>query len=270
MHKNFTILIFALLLSSGLYAQQPACVPFAITADTSIILPEPYNFDDMTGGLDSTCVGSFYEQVLTTLVPQSINYNGTDFSIDSIAIDQMGAIENLPAGLDYACNPPNCVFLPDSVACFVVSGTTDAAVVPQTYNLVLKIRVYNFIFPNGTVITYPDDLGNENESYFIDVASAEDCTVNTRDEFLNTHLQWTIAPNPATNFVQLNINSLEDLDLQLSITDILGAVHFQTKVAVQNGHNQVDLDLLDLSQGLYFVNLTNGQEFITQKLVIEE
>jgi len=269
MHKFFTIFTFALLLSEAAYGQLQACVPALINADTSIIIPEPYNFDDMTGGLDSTCAGLFYEQILTTLVPQSINFGGSDLSIDSIAIEKVGAIENLPIGYDYACNPPSCVFYPDSIACFVISGTTDEAVEVKTYDLTLKITVYNPLVPAGLNITYPDDLGNANESYFIDVAAASNCMLSSNNEILNNNLAWTIAPNPATNFVQLKINAVKNIDLQLSITDILGRTQYQKRISILDGQNEMDLNLLDLEKGIYFINLSDGESFISQKLVIE-
>jgi len=82
MYKSITLFALSLLLSVHLQAQ--SCIPGAINPDTAIILPVPYNFDSMTGGLDSTCVGLFYEQVLTTLVPAAIPIAGTEVGIDSM------------------------------------------------------------------------------------------------------------------------------------------------------------------------------------------
>ena len=87
MQKTFIIFLFASMFSLSLLAQDPACMPGQISADTSIILPEPYNFVDMDGGLDSTCIGLFYEQVLTTLAPATVPFGGQEFAIDSLAID---------------------------------------------------------------------------------------------------------------------------------------------------------------------------------------
>jgi len=271
MQKTITIFVFSLIFSSGLFAQDPACVPGFITQDTSIILPEPYNFDDMTGGLDSTCVGLFYEQVLTTLVPQTIPYAGTDIAIDSISIDLEGAIDGLPDGLDYACDPPSCVFLPDSTACIVITGMIDTDVAPMTYDLTLRIKAYNFIAPNGAVITYPDDLGNDNESYFIDVASAMDCNESTSSTSqLQTEISASISPNPTSDFVQLSITAQSAKEVQVLITDVLGKVYKEQEVRLTSGQNTVPFQLNDLGQGIYFMNITDGKEFLSQKLVIEK
>ena len=57
MQKTFTILISALFLTIGAFAQEPACTPGQISPDTAIILPIPFNEGTMMGGLDSTCIG---------------------------------------------------------------------------------------------------------------------------------------------------------------------------------------------------------------------
>ncbi len=268
MYKTFTLFTLSLLMGLGLHAQN--CIPEAINVDTAIILPVPYNFDNMTGGLDSTCVGLFYEQVLTTLVPQTIPFAGQEFSIDSISIDLEGAIDGLPEGLDYACNPPSCVFAPDSLACFVITGTTDAMAEAKTYDLVLRIKAYNFLFPTGATITYPDDLGNDNESYFIHVSAADSCDVTVSTSQLAETLQSSIAPNPARDVFDVNINADHAQDVQILILDVLGKVYEQIDYSITPGANTIPFDVHQLSQGIYFLSITNGQDFVTHKLVIED
>lgn len=271
MHKIFTIFLFATVFALSLSAQDPACMPGQISADTSIILPEPYNFVDMDGGLDSTCIGLFYEQVLTTLAPATVPFGGQEFAIDSLSIDVEGAIDGLPPGFDYACNPPSCVFLPEEEACIVITGMTDETITPGTYDLSLRIRAFNFLAPTGLLLTYPDDLGNPDESYFINVAAQDTCNVTiTSTIFLQDNLTSFIAPNPTASYTELKVNSRENMDLQMVLTDILGKVHVQQPISIVSGQNVIPLQVQDLSQGIYFMNLTNGKEFISHKLVIEK
>ena len=270
MQKTFTIFAFSLIFSCGLFAQNLACVPGFITQDTSIILPDPYNFDDMTGGLDSTCVGLFYEQVLTTLVPESIPFQGIDVAIDSISVDLEGAIDGLPAGLDYACNPPSCVFLPDSIACIVITGTVDPTATAMTYDLTLRIRAFNFLFMDGALITYPDDLGNDNESYFIDVASEGSCGILSATSQLQQELSASLSPNPANDFAQLSIQAQSAKEVQVMITDVMGRVYKEKSVILEAGQNTIPFQLNDLEQGIYFMNITDGKEFLSQKIIIEK
>ena len=270
MYKIFTIFLFTSLFVSNLSAQNIACTPGEISPDTAFILPEPFNFVDMDGGLDSTCIGLFYEQVLTTLAPSSIEFAGADFAIDSISIDTVGAVEGLPPGFDYACNPPNCIFQPEEVGCIVITGMADDTVPPGDYELTIQVNAFNFLFPNGAQLTFPDDLGNENEAYFINIASQDTCNiVSTSTSFLADNLTSSIAPNPTALYTELKVNSTEDMDLQMVLVDILGKVHVQQPISILSGQNIIPLEVQDLAQGIYFMSLTNGQEFLSHKLIIE-
>ncbi len=271
MHKTFTIFLFASLFVFSLSAQEPACIPGQINQDTAIILPEPYNFVDMDGGIDSTCTGLFYEQVLTALAPSTIPFAGQEFVIDSISVDMEGAIDGLPPGFDYACNPPNCIFQPEEPACIIITGMTDETIVPGDYELSIRINAFNFLFPTGAVLNFPDDLGNENEAYFINVAAQDTCNVTiTSTTFLQDNLTSFIAPNPTALYTELKVNANEDMDLQMVLVDVLGKVHVQQPISVISGQNIIPLEVQDLAQGIYFMSLTNGKEFISHKLIIEK
>lgn len=269
MQKILTILFTSMFLSFGVFAQQPACIPGQISQDTSIILPEPFNSSDLTGGIDSTCVGLFYEQVFTALVPESFPFGGQNFSVDSLALDLEGAIDGLPNGLDYACNPPNCVFLPDSAGCFVISGTTDASVTPGDFEIDINLNAFNSLLPMSIGISYPDDLGDDDLAYIINVSGSDTCGISTATSVLKQNLLSTISPNPTSDFAELKIDADQAFDLQLTIMDLLGRVHTQRKVTIDAGQNTIPLQLQNMVQGIYFVNLTNGKEFISHKMVIE-
>ena len=269
MQKTFTILISALFLTIGAFAQEPACTPGQISPDTAIILPIPFNEGTMMGGLDSTCIGMSYEQVLTALTPQSIPFGGTEIAVDSISIDTVGAIGGLPPGFEYACNPPNCVFVPDSVGCIVIFGEADENVPPATYELVLNINAFNFIFPQGVELEFPGALGNPNAIYFIDVASEEDCNLTTSTSEFQQSFVSNLLPNPTDSYAELFINSLKEMETQFVVLDVLGKVVQQRKVSIQVGQNNIPIEVQDLPQGIYFLSLTDGKEFISHKLVVE-
>jgi len=269
MHKTFTILIFSLAFILNVHAQDPACMPGAISQDTSIILPEPFNSIELTGGIDSTCIGSFYEEVFTALVPSTIELAGQNFAIDSISIDLEGAIDGLPEGLDYACNPPSCVFQPEETACFVITGDVATSNPAGTYDLTIRLRAFNFFFPIGAEIRYPQDIGAANESYFIHVNEAGNCTAVSTNELENT-LEASLSPNPANDFVQLNIQAESAKDVNIMIVDMLGKVYAEQAVGLQSGHNSIPFFINDMSTGIYFMTITDGKEFLSQKIVIEK
>lgn len=270
MHKTFTIFVFVVLFAPSLMAQEPACVPGLINPDTAIILPEPYDAIAMDGGLDSTCTGLAYEQILTVLTPATIPVNGVNFSLDSITIDVDNAIEGLPVGFSYSCNPPNCVFLPEESACIVITGIANENVPVGTYELGLTVTAFNPFVPTGLPLNYPNDFGNPNETYFIDIASEADCNVTVSTTYLEENLSSFISPNPTASFTELNVNATKAMDLQMVLVDVLGKKHVQRAISITAGQNIIPLQVQDLTQGIYFMSLTNGKEFISHKLVIEK
>ncbi len=272
MQKTFTILFLSILWSAISFAQD-VCIPGQVPQDMEIILPEPFNTTDMEGGLDSTCIGLFYEQVLTVLPPSTFPVNGQNFSIDSISIEMEGAIEGLPPGFEYACNPPSCIFLPMEPACIVITGMADETVTPMTYELSLQIRAFNAIidglFPKGFFLNFPDDLGNDDESYFIDVASEADCNITVSTTFLADNIDASISPNPTASYAELRVNSNEAMDLQLVLVDLVGKIHQQQSISIVSGQNIIPMQVQELAQGMYFMSLSNGEEFLSHKLIIE-
>lgn len=270
MHKTFTIFMFVVLFASSMTAQEPACIPGPISQDTAIILPIPFNAVSMQGGLDSTCIGLFYEQVLTVLTPSELPFGTMNFAIDSISIDVEGAIVGLPPGFDYACNPPNCVFLPEETACISITGMADESIMPMTYDLSLTITAFNAFLPTGIELNFPGDFGNPDDSYFLDVAAQDTCGITVSTTFLEDNLTSYIAPNPTAFYTELKVISNQSMDLQMVLVDVLGKVHVQQPISVVAGQNIVPLQVQDLAQGIYFMTLTNGKEFISHKLIIEK
>ena len=135
-------------LSLSLLAQN--CTPDSSFVDAPLgLYPTPFDesvFPD--GGLADfpATIGMPYELTFTVKLTDRVNISPLNFDLDSFALNNMDAILGLPIGLDYACNPPNCVF-PDSVlGCIIISGTPIEANRVGDYNL----QVMGELFANGT------------------------------------------------------------------------------------------------------------------------
>ncbi len=74
-------------------------------------------------------------------------------------------------------------------------------------------------------------------------------------------------PNPANNNVSLSFNFEESLDLQVKLTNTVGAV-MQQQVVNQALNGTLELNVNNLAEGVYFVHLTDGKRQSTQRLVI--
>lgn len=76
-------------------------------------------------------------------------------------------------------------------------------------------------------------------------------------------------PNPATDVTVLKVNSQKAMDAKVIIYNALGAVVSEMPVAILEGKNKIDLDVNQLSSGIYFAQIKMANSTVTKKLVIK-
>lgn len=77
-----------------------------------------------------------------------------------------------------------------------------------------------------------------------------------------------IAPNPVTDYINLNLDLGKSKNLSLTITNTAGQpVRTQQLRGLVVGHNNVSLDASDISSGLYFVTLQDETGSLTSRFV---
>ena len=80
---------------------------------------------------------------------------------------------------------------------------------------------------------------------------------------------FTVYPNPAKSQVNLNfVSNIEDSNVTISIFDIVGKQIFEQTQTSFLGSNQANLNISDLQEGCYFIQIDNGQERIIEKLTV--
>jgi len=77
-------------------------------------------------------------------------------------------------------------------------------------------------------------------------------------------------PNPATDQLTVEVPMQADLDVAISILDVSGKTAIQQTRALSKGDNRMDFDLSRLSNGVYFVQVRNGENTHTRKLVVNK
>lgn len=78
---------------------------------------------------------------------------------------------------------------------------------------------------------------------------------------------FAIYPNPALSHATLNINATQAAEATLQVIDITGKTVMMRNQNLNAGMNQVNLDVQNLSTGIYSVNVRMGKEMFTQKLI---
>ena len=86
-------------------------------------------------------------------------------------------------------------------------------------------------------------------------------------EFPISNFQFPISPNPVNEFIIINYSLLGKAKFKLRITDATGKNVFETQLSINN--NQSTIPLKDFSNGIYFVEISNGKQKAVQKFVKE-
>ena len=112
------------------------------------------------------------------------------------------------------------------------------------------------------------------------IVSNGSCT-DTATEIVNTAILAGIAdiqalsslsvfPNPAKDIVTMSVNSSKPFSgCQLSINNMLGQNVYAKDVDLTNGINKLNINVSNLSEGVYIISLQNGKDVVNGKFVKE-
>lgn len=76
-------------------------------------------------------------------------------------------------------------------------------------------------------------------------------------------------PIPAKDFLQIHIQALQKERIQLQLVDIRGKVIMEQFRELQSGDNQLQVEVNELSPGIYFLQLESREGRIVQKVVFD-
>lgn len=78
-----------------------------------------------------------------------------------------------------------------------------------------------------------------------------------------------IYPNPATDFVNLDITAYESADLQVRILNLNGQELLSSQTSVERGSQNINLNVAELASGIYFLQIRNGHKIYNSKLILD-
>lgn len=96
---------------------------------------------------------------------------------------------------------------------------------------------------------------------------SSDLYVNTDPDLKKEQVPVSITPNPAKDFLTINITNSADLLDYMTVYNSIGQVTLQhTFNTVQSSY---PLDVSKLAKGIYFIKIKIGEQFIVKKIVIQ-
>lgn len=257
-----TLLTFSLMAIVSVTASlAQTCVRDSSLLQTGGLLSPPY-WDTITMqyNLQDACINHAYNQSVTVNVPPSFQ----NIPLVSVAIATSGAVSNLPAGLTYSCDPPNCVFNAGSLGCIRLYGTpTSANMAPDTFDLGITTTVNTALGPIPLI--FPGQLPGNNHYYL--ALKTEACLVGVYDQ--NPDLGFVkSAPNPSSGATTITIESLIPGSYQFDVFDCYGRRVHHRSLKLDAGTNEIQLDASRYPNGLYLYSIGNQQGKVTRRLAI--
>ena len=183
-----------------------------------------------------------YDETITINVPAE--YEGfTVHHIDVLTIN------NFPAGLSYICQDNDCSFYPEIPKCISITGTPEAGTT-GTYGLEIVLEA--FINVGGN----PVSVG-EIQQYLNMVVELESGIYTYS---ISEGMGIQVNPNPFQNSINITTNSISNNNLH--IFDISGK-----EVIYIESFKQENLDISYLQSGVYFLQIENGKNTETVKIM---
>ncbi|MEZ4884750.1 MAG: C25 family cysteine peptidase [Chitinophagales bacterium] len=96
-----------------------------------------------------------------------------------------------------------------------------------------------------------------------------DPVVTGIEDVANTFALMTLSPNPANSLVYLDFKGYQPQETmtQIHLYDLAGQLLISQQKAIRN-NDRVTLDIADLPEGMYWVQMVNGNAQVTKKLLI--
>ncbi len=113
-----------------------------------------------------------------------------------------------------------------------------------------------------------DDLGSTKTSSISTIQVKEKGA--GLNELTTSNFSVNVSPNPAKDLISINIMNVQNnQNTNVSIFDFKGSFISQTTIPVNSNDYNYKLDVSSLKSGVYFMNISAGNETIVEKIVIE-
>ncbi|MBL7827337.1 MAG: T9SS type A sorting domain-containing protein [Saprospiraceae bacterium] len=256
-----TLLLLVLMAASKASFGQQLCVRDSSVLQTGALLAPPF-WDTITMlyALNDACITHPYNQSVTVNVPTSFQ----NIPMTNVTIATTGAVSNLPVGLTYSCDPPNCVFNAGTLGCIRIYGTpTSANVAPDTFDLGITVTI-NLLL--GSVpLVFPGQLPGNNH-YYLALKDAQ-CLVGAYDQHVDLAYIKT-SPNPFSGETTISVETIEGGDYNFEVFNVVGQNVHTRAIRLEAGQNQIRFDGNDLPNGSYFYTIGNKNGKIARQIVV--
>ena len=199
-------------------------------------------------------------------IASATDYDYFQFTTTVAAPKVKITLSNLPA--DYSLK----LYRVQSSTAYLVGTSSNAGTVNEViaYNLrtvattyIIQVLSSNGAFSNSQCYSLLAEASNTNFIKSPSKGAFVEATENSEKG-----LGLKLSPNPTTDNVQVDIETVEAGLYTLTVYDIAGKMRQTRQVSMEEGEKSLQLDLTNYASGMYLVKLQNEINFVTAKLLI--
>ena len=140
-----------------------------------------------------------------------------------------------------------------------------------------------FAFPDlawGTYQVWIDIPGQEAAWYWVTIGpdnpTVTGLTFEVTEFGITTNINEVLEtatfntfPNPADDNLMIQFNATKAAQVQISLTSITGQILLVDNQQLTIGGQNIEMDVTNIPTGIYFLNIANGKDVISRKVVIK-
>ena len=151
------------------------------------------------------------------------------------------------------------------------SGAQECVFATIDRNVDDKIRlIYQKDFEPGLAVRGDEDIIDVNEIIYLEIDTTELSNTSTNISEISSLNTISIYPNPIASFTNVNLYSSVNKNIILRLTNIIGKIVSEVNIHVVSGNNNINLDVSNLKNGIYFINSESINESKSIKLIISK
>jgi hypothetical protein len=127
--------------------------------------------------------------------------------------------------------------------------------------------------PNDSIYTFtvnPGDGALDSLNFYVDSVGVyillEDLFTSVKNNIFS-NIKYDVIPNPTRGLVSLVVESKEDVEVEIVITNVMGEFVFINSYKASSGVTKYPIDLTSYTQGLYFIRINQGNDYIIKKII---
>ena len=268
--KNLLLLFIIGLLSTTLKAQNSPCTPDASLQDSLFGL-----WPDTIQNLPLANVDQYYEEHIQIKIPGTVGevmgspfyLPGTIIDISALGIDSLKliSIEGLPDVINSYISNSDSIFEGNTVACLTLFGTPGVNQIGQ-HDITIFLNGW-VTAPFIGVTSLYDELGSYEtiNGYKFIVQQSMSIIENQESSFVVSQN----FPNPLSDLTQFEIQCKESKGYEFKVLNLLGECIFQDQLHLKSGHNTYHWNASQITSGIYFYSLSDGQKVTTKKMIVK-